>query len=712
MLKNDKYSDKLPLFAAIITAIAAFIVYTNTLAPTVWFIDSGELAAVASTLGIAHPTGYPLFTILGYLFTKLPIGSSEIYRLNLMSAFFCTLGIFVFFFLIKYLINYSVNENLKTSKIKDTKQKKDINNKNVLSELTSITDAVIIIISVSSSLILAFSKTYWSASNSVEVYPLHTFFIITLMLVFIKAINQKNELAAGKTFFQENKYYIIFAFLLGLSFTNHLTTILLAPACLTLFLYTNFKNKNIFKLLAIMTFFFIAGLSVYLYLPIRANMNPTFIWGNPYNLERLYWHVTGKQFSVWIFSAQGSLFSFILLISGTIALSVYGLVKQKILNSNMHFIFFIIICLIGFFVISGSAQIVSDQFKKFSNSIWSEFGYGIIILSLAGIYLLSKLNIRLFYFTLLCFLGCIFYSVNYDIHDIYSYFLLAYITLAVWAGFGILFILLFLKKLTNIQLKPVYAAIILIFPLISLYSNYAENDESHNFYVEEYTMNIFTNAEPNSIIISSQWDFWVSASWYFQFVKNIRRDLVVIDKELLRRSWYFKYLQNNYPEIYNNSKQEIEKFLPELYKFEHNIPYDRVLIVKLFEELITSFVKNNPERKSYITWEIEQNKNERFAQEYIRIPDGLLFRLVPKSQFDNKLLSDYKIYDFKFTPVKPRNYYYETLMNSYAMMLTNSASYLLSYNSKENAMKYLELSLIAVPNYNPALEIKRKFNIH
>jgi hypothetical protein len=225
-------------------------------------------------------------------------------------------------------------------------------------------------------------------------------------------------------------------------------------------------------------------------------------------------------------------------------------------------------------------------------------------------------------------------------------------------------------------------------------------------------MNIFTNAEPNSIIISSQWDFWVSASWYFQFVKNIRRDLVVIDKELLRRSWYFKYLQNNYPEIYNNSKQEIEMFLPELYKFEHNIPYDRVLIVKLFEDLMTSFVKNNPERKSYITWEIEQNKNEQFAQEYIRIPDGLLFRLVPKSQFDNKLLSDYKIYDFKFTPVKPRNYYYETLMNSYAMMLTNSASYLLSYNSKENAMKYLELSLIAVPNYNLALEIKRKFNIH
>ena len=83
-----------------ITASALFIVsiavYIKTLAPSVWFIDSGELSAVASTLGIAHPTGYPLFTLIGHLFSMLPVSSSQIYNLNLMSAFFCSLAVFMF----------------------------------------------------------------------------------------------------------------------------------------------------------------------------------------------------------------------------------------------------------------------------------------------------------------------------------------------------------------------------------------------------------------------------------------------------------------------------------------------------------------------------------------------------------------------------------------------------------------------------------------
>src|SRR4249920_3151898 len=95
---------KLTYIFSFASALIAFSVYLMTLAPTVWFIDSGELASVATTLGIAHPTGYPLFTIIGHLFSMLPIGTSEIYRLNLMSSFFCALGIFMFFLFMKYVL--------------------------------------------------------------------------------------------------------------------------------------------------------------------------------------------------------------------------------------------------------------------------------------------------------------------------------------------------------------------------------------------------------------------------------------------------------------------------------------------------------------------------------------------------------------------------------------------------------------------------------
>ncbi|HLG93332.1 MAG TPA: DUF2723 domain-containing protein, partial [candidate division Zixibacteria bacterium] len=48
--------------------LLSFSVYGATLARTVGFIDSGELAWVSATLGIPHPTGYPLYTLLTHLF--------------------------------------------------------------------------------------------------------------------------------------------------------------------------------------------------------------------------------------------------------------------------------------------------------------------------------------------------------------------------------------------------------------------------------------------------------------------------------------------------------------------------------------------------------------------------------------------------------------------------------------------------------------------
>ena len=64
--------------------------YMYTLAPTVLPSNSGEFQFVADILGIAHPPGYPLYTMLGKLFTLIPLGDVA-YRVNLMSAFFAAL---------------------------------------------------------------------------------------------------------------------------------------------------------------------------------------------------------------------------------------------------------------------------------------------------------------------------------------------------------------------------------------------------------------------------------------------------------------------------------------------------------------------------------------------------------------------------------------------------------------------------------------------
>src|SRR5215207_7572765 len=65
----------------------ALVTYLLTLSPTVNFLDSGELITVGATGGIAHPPGYPLYTILGSAFIHLPLGDPA-WRLNMLSALF------------------------------------------------------------------------------------------------------------------------------------------------------------------------------------------------------------------------------------------------------------------------------------------------------------------------------------------------------------------------------------------------------------------------------------------------------------------------------------------------------------------------------------------------------------------------------------------------------------------------------------------------
>jgi hypothetical protein len=79
--------------------LISFEIYAATLARTVGFIDSGELAWASATLGIPHPTGYPLYTLLTYLFVSAFPFLEPIVAINLFSALAvaaATVGFFLF----------------------------------------------------------------------------------------------------------------------------------------------------------------------------------------------------------------------------------------------------------------------------------------------------------------------------------------------------------------------------------------------------------------------------------------------------------------------------------------------------------------------------------------------------------------------------------------------------------------------------------------
>src|SRR3989440_2104292 len=68
-------------------AVALFALYALTAPRTVAVEDDGLFILSSYFLGIEHAPGYPLFTLVGHLFTMLPFGSVA-YRVHLASAFF------------------------------------------------------------------------------------------------------------------------------------------------------------------------------------------------------------------------------------------------------------------------------------------------------------------------------------------------------------------------------------------------------------------------------------------------------------------------------------------------------------------------------------------------------------------------------------------------------------------------------------------------
>ena len=624
-------NKNLKIFYSIAAFIFPFILYVVTLAPSVTFIDSGELAAVATKLGVAHPTGYPLFTVIGNVFTKLPVGD-PVYRLNLMCAFLSSFAIMLFFNMLLSL-TVKIADGLKESKLSET---------------------ILLNVSLAASLVLAYSRTFWDTANAIEVYSLHTVLLIANLFLILKAsgeIDRNSELT-------HDRFWLVFAFVLGLSFTNHLSTIFLSVGCLYLYFAVNGFGQLSFKRIMLMTIPFLLGISVYVYLVVRAD-NEILSWGNPHNFENFWRHFTGKQFSVWMFS---------------------------------------------------SFENAEKQFTYFTKNFPMEYAVFPLMFAVPGLFLLFKEARRIFNFTLLLFLFCIIYAINYDIYDIDSYFLLAFIVAVIWVCMGLLWLVSKVKD----NASTISFAFLLL-PLMPLVMNFEKTDESKNYFVDDYTNNVFKSADKNAIIMSTQWDFWISSSIYQQFVRNIRPDIAVIDKELLRKSWYFEYLKKHYPDICEKSKVEIDAYLTELLKFEKNTARytspkseaDRQDLMKIqttFLALLNSFIdKNYPERTFYTTLEIEQDKNEKFGKDYSRVPQGLLFRYTREKGFDN-----YKNPEFDYDITQRSDYHHNFIMNAYYSAYLNRANFLMNYSQFDDAEASINKALELKPGSPEAIQLQSK----
>ena len=630
----------------LLTSLFVFIIYIITSAPSVVQIDSGELAAVQATLGIAHPTGYPLFTMIGYLFSLIPLPMTKIFQLNILAAIYCSAAIGVFTYTIKFCLDNlsSFKKKQPVRKESSKKEKKKSKDKNEKTEKPAeIPENLKLLTAVLGGLILAFSRTFWFQSTSVEVYSLHLTLITLIILFLLKAYvsSLENDKLIN---------WLVFSFFLALGFTNHLTTILILPGVAYLYFSRYGFNSKSFKRLAIMILFFIPILVlIYSYLPIRASQNPLLDWGNPVDWERIYRHVTGKQYQVWLFTSFDS---------------------------------------------------AGKQLNHFFTILPEEF-YAELALAFIGLFVSFFKARKLFLFMLITFLFAVLYSINYDIHDIDSYFLLAFIMIAFFAAFGVL------KILEMKSLQKNYALILISFLIaIQFYFNFINVNQSGVYTFEDYTKATLNGVPKNSIVFSYQWDYFISASNYFQFVEDYRRDVTVIDKELLRRSWYYNQINTRDPNVLNGVRNEVNQFLVALQPFERGEKFDSNRLESLYRSIMTNLIATNIDKRDYFIG--PELIDQEMKRGEFRIPEGC--SLVPYLFFYKvSKTNDYVPApdpDFTMRIASNSNIYIQNIENFVGKMLSERAFYEVKYGHTDRAKLYLKKILNDLPGFplHPAFQ--------
>jgi hypothetical protein len=638
-----------PIFGALAVSLISFIVYLQTMQRSVPFIDGGELATVCATLGIAHPTGYPIFCLLGYLFAHLPIAGQVILRVNMMSAFFCALGSGAMVFFISELYLYWFNKR----KAKLTQQKgKKVVAKPLASEeiITDEKRKESIAAGIFAGLAMAFSATWWDTSNSVEVYPIHCFLVPIILTFFFRMLRLEKE--------KFGKNSILFAFTLGLSFSNHLTTILLAPACLYMFFATYGFKKNTFIHIAKLAIPFFLGLLPYLYFPIRASQFPLMDWGHPVDLHSFWKHFTGGQYSIMMFTKDAPKMQW-----------PYFWGKYP-----------------GEFTIAGLALVLAG--------IWALFTS------------LGRGKAHLLVFVILLFFGCLLWSMNFEILEINPYFLTAYIASVITITFGIVWILQQAKGNIQRQFVPAILATGVIFSGIEIFAHHKEVDESGNYFVEDYTKNMLRNLPKDAIIFTSAWDFWASGAFYYQLVENIRPDVFVIDVAMLHdRPWYFNHLKQRFPEVMKRVEPELSAFMVHLVRFDHDPNYDKTPeggegLSRTYQVFTEALVSKNFDRPLFLSPEVLSERNF-FSPSYKIYPAGLAYQLLPHdSTFDVPL----PVIEWHDQNYRERSYYTDHSRSLQAMALVDRAKLLIKQSKIDEAKKFLDLALSYKPDMNADIE--------
>ncbi len=268
----------LALVSAAISAALSLSIFAATAARYLTLGDSAEFVAVARTLGVAHPPGYPLYTLLSAVAVRLPFGT-PFFRLSMMSAVFGALAAAVVSLLVWELAHPG---GLPPRR------------RGWSAALTRTLGAVV------AGAAFSLSPPVWSASTVPEVYSLSVLIVFGSLYLFVRwrRLSEDGLLQEG---LRGERSLWVGGLLLGLALAHHLTAMLAIPSAavaLEAGKAGHARSRSVWRTLLFMAF----GLSLYVYLPLRSAQDPALLWAPIGSLPDLVAHVSGAQYSSRLFA--------------------------------------------------------------------------------------------------------------------------------------------------------------------------------------------------------------------------------------------------------------------------------------------------------------------------------------------------------------------------------------------------------------------------
>lgn len=196
----------------------ALTTYWLTVEPTASFWDAGEYITTASNLEVGHPPGAPLYQLLGAFFSIFATDASQIaLTINLMSVFSSAFAILFMFWSLTILLTNVVSKHQEINK----------------------TNAIAIIGSAAvGALAFTFTDSFWFSAVEAEVYASAAFLMSVL---FYTALRWEREMKEPRG----NRWVVLIAFIIGLSFGVHFMALLTIPAIGFLYFFKHYKTVTV-----------------------------------------------------------------------------------------------------------------------------------------------------------------------------------------------------------------------------------------------------------------------------------------------------------------------------------------------------------------------------------------------------------------------------------------------------------------------------------